>query len=213
MSWVVGRGVAVPLPCTALIFVSVAPAAHCEGSTVKLKLWLLTSVLGVPSTSATLAAITVNVQLASNGRFTLGLSTSWVTPGAPTGRPARLTGDPLQLRVTASASAVTASLKLIVMFVSARALVPNAGRTSVICGAGSPTLSAVTLISSMPTHSSLPEALAVIIRTWSWDWLLAAAGNGALTLITCVARLGPVVASRTKPAPGTFVKLPVVPTR
>ena len=67
-------------------------------------------------------------------------------------------------------------------------------------------------MSSTPTHSSLPTAFVVMIRTWTSDWLFTAAGSVTLTGVTAVARLGPVVASATKPA-GTFVKLPVEPTR
>ena len=59
--------------------------------------------------------------------------------------------------------------------------------------------SALTIeMSSMPTHSSLPTASVVIIRTWTSGWLSAAAGKVALTGVTSVARLGPVVASATK---------------
>src|SRR6267142_5869425 len=55
-------------------------------------------------------------------------------------------------------------------------------------------------MSSMPTHSSLPAASVVITRTWTSGWLSAAAGRVTFTGVTAVARLGPVVASATKPA-------------
>ena len=71
---------------------------------------------------------------------------------------------------------------------------------------------AVTLMSSTPTHSSLPTALVVMMRTCTSGWLLAAAGRTTDTGVTSVAVLGPVVASATNPA-GTLVKLPVLPTR
>ena len=67
-------------------------------------------------------------------------------------------------------------------------------------------------MSSMPTHSSLPVALMVMARTCTCGWLSAAAGRKTSTGVTCVAKLGPVVASATKPA-GTLVKFPAAPRR
>ena len=66
---------------------------------------------------------------------------------------------------------------------------------------------AVTEMSSTPTHSSIPGASVVMIRTSTTGWLFAAAGRVTLTGVTSVARLGPVVASATYPA-GRFVYVP-----
>jgi hypothetical protein len=52
-------------------------------------------------------------------------------------------------------------------------------------------------MSSTPTHSSLPVASAVMIRTSTYGWSLTAAGRTTFTGVTRVARLGPVVASAT----------------
>ena len=46
------------------------------------------------------------------------------------------------------------------------------------CGGGAP---AVTLMSSTPTHSSLPTALAVMMRTCTSGWPSTAAGSTTLT--------------------------------
>jgi hypothetical protein len=43
-----------------------------------------------------------------------------------------------------------------------------------------------------------------MMRTWTSGWLSAEAGSGALTAVTAVQLLGPVVASAKKPA-ATFV--------
>ena len=56
----------------------------------------------------------------------------------------------------------------------------------------------------MPTHSSLPTASVVITRTWTSGWLSGRRGQRDAHGGDEVARLGPVVASATKPA-GTFV--------
>src|SRR4029079_16713741 len=71
---------------------------------------------------------------------------------------------------------------------------------------------AVTEMSSIPTHLSLPPALAVIIRIWSNERSLAVEGSTTLTGVTRLERLGPVVASATN-AGGTLVHVPVDPTR
>lgn len=66
--------------------------------------------------------------------------------------------------------------------------------------------------SSMPTHSSLPAALVVRIRSCTNGRLSAAAGRTRSTGVERVASFGPVVASATKAA-GTFTNGPAVPTR
>jgi hypothetical protein len=107
---------------------------------------------------------------------------------------------------------LTGSLKVIEGEASSATFgVPFAGVVDATLGATSPTTGAIEM-SSMPTHSSLPTALLVMILTWTSGWLLTAAGSVALTAVTCVARLGPVVASARNPV-GTLVKLPVEPTR
>src|SRR6266545_6649722 len=70
----------------------------------------------------------------------------------------------------------------------------------------------VIAMSSIPIHSSLPTASVVITRIWTRGWFSAVVGRVTLTGVTAVARLGPVLASATKPS-GTFVKLPLAPTR
>ncbi len=67
---------------------------------------------------------------------------------------------------------------------------------AVIAG-GLGAVSSSTTKSSMPTHSSLPAASAVMIRSCTIGWLSTAAGNVTSTGVTTVARLGPVVASAT----------------
>jgi len=57
------------------------------------------------------------------------------------------------------------------------------------------TVAEVTTMSSMPTHSSLPAALVVMMRTCTWAWLSAAAGRVTVTGVTSVACEGPLVAS------------------
>ncbi len=53
-----------------------------------------------------------------------------------------------------------------------------------------------TAMSSTPTHSSLPEALVVRMRTCTWAWSFAAAGSTTSTGVVCVAEPA-VVASAT----------------
>src|SRR3982750_2000716 len=89
---------------------------------------------------------------------------------------------------------------------------PLAGVVLETFGADSPVGVPVIEMSSIPIHSSLPAASVVMIRTWTRDWLSAAAGRVPLTGVTSEARLGPEDASATKPA-GRFVKLPLEPTR
>ena len=81
-----------------------------------------------------------------------------------------------------------------------------------ITAAVGPVAVPVMLMSSIPTHSSFPAALEVMILTCTKAWLSHAAGKVALTAVTSVAKLGPDVASATKPA-GTLVKGPVFPIR
>ena len=69
-----------------------------------------------------------------------------------------------------------------------------------------------TAMSSTPIHSSLPAASVVTTRSWTTGWSSVASGRTADTGVTRVARFGPVDASATNAA-GTFVKLPLVPTR
>ena len=69
----------------------------------------------------------------------------------------------------------------------------------------------VTLMSSMPTHSSLPAALVVMMRSCTSGWSSVDAGSVTETGVTRVAAPGSV-ASGTYAA-GTFVKSPVEPTR
>ena len=103
----------------------------------------------------------------------------------------------------------TGSLKLTVMFESTGTPVaPSAGSVDCTVGAASEA-DAVTEMSSTPTHSSLPVAFAVMIRSCTTGWFATAAGSETFTGVTSVARLGPVVASATNAA-GTFVKLPLV---
>ncbi len=52
-----------------------------------------------------------------------------------------------------------------------------------------------TLMSSMPTHSSLPAALVVRMRTWTWAWLLTSLGSVTSIGVTWPAIDGPWVAS------------------
>ena len=52
-----------------------------------------------------------------------------------------------------------------------------------------------TLMSSTPTHSSLPVALVVRMRTWTWAWLLTALGSVTSIGVTWPAIDGPWVAS------------------
>src|SRR5829696_1086540 len=86
-------------------------------------------------------------------------------------------------------------------------------RGEVVWTAGASSIGdATTPMSSMPTHSSLPVAFVVMIRTWTTAWSLAAAGRTTSTGVTRLARSGPDVASATKPA-GRLVYVPVVPTR
>jgi len=89
---------------------------------------------------------------------------------------------------------------------------PSGGTVSLTDGAVSPMAVPETSRSSTPTHSSLPTALVVMIRTCTCARSLASAGKVTSTGVTSVARLGPVVASATK-ADGTLVKSPVAPTR
>ncbi|GJD75827.1 hypothetical protein CFIICLFH_4072 [Methylobacterium goesingense] len=63
-----------------------------------------------------------------------------------------------------------------------------------------------TAMSSMPTHSSLPTAFAVMMRTWRPAAPFASDGSVTLTGVTCVA-LPCVVASATYPA-GRFFQAP-----
>src|SRR4029453_6999747 len=58
-------------------------------------------------------------------------------------------------------------------------IAPLAGVVDWTVGAWSAPL--VIEMSSMPTHSSLPTALAVMIRTWTSGWLSTAAGNWTST--------------------------------
>ncbi len=73
-------------------------------------------------------------------------------------------------------------------------------------------VAASTTMSSMPTHSSLPTALVVMMRSCTRAWLSTAAGSVTSTLVVATARLGPVVASATNAA-GTFVQAPALPMR
>src|SRR5262249_12079928 len=88
---------------------------------------------------------------------------------------------------------------------------PLEGVLDCTTGAWSPAV-AVPAMSSPPTRSSLPTASVVMILSWTRGWFHVAAGSETFTGVTSVARLGPVVASATKPA-GRLVYEPVEPTR
>jgi hypothetical protein len=103
--------------------------------------------------------------------------------------------------VNAFGVVVTFSLKVMTMAdVTAMFVAPAAGVVPFTVGARSPIGVPVTLMSSMPIHSSLLAASVVMILTCTTGWLPAAAGSVTLTGVTSVARLGPEEASATKPA-------------
>src|SRR5689334_1487314 len=162
----------------------------------------------IASTSVTNFALTRCVQFSewSNGVvwvMTQGVGPPVTVPPCAPLRPQLIENQP-EARLTGSLN-VTLRFEPTMMSVA-----PADGTVDWTNGASSS--AAIAEMSSTPTHSSAPTALAVMIRTCTSDWSLAAAGSPTSTGVTSPARFGPSVASSTKPA-GRLVKLPLLPTR
>ena len=141
------------------------------------------------------------MQVSLEAKFTAGSSVNVVGPPLVTAVWAPELAQEIVNQVPAT---FTGSLKAIETFASTgTSTAPFVGVVDCTAGAWS-AAAAVTEMSSTPTHSSLPTAFVVMIRSWTSGWLSTAAGSETFTAVTSVARLGPVEASATNAA-GTLV--------